>query len=53
MTAPGCCAVPLTALFGPAALTLVGATTPYLMLAVVLVLAIDVVRTKRTLSRPR
>jgi len=53
MTAPGCCAVPLTALLGPGALTAVAATTPYLMLLVVLALTGDVIRTKRLLSRSR
>lgn len=51
MSAPGCCAVPLTAVLGPAALAAVAAATPYLMLAVVLVLAGDVVRTRRLLAR--
>ncbi len=51
LTAPGCCAVPLTALLGPAALTVVAATTPYLMLVVVLVLAGDLLRTRRLVSR--
>lgn len=52
ITAPGCCAVPLAAVLGPAALTAIAATTPYLMLAVVLVLAGDIVRTRRLLRQP-